>query len=48
MKACERNINQIKFDYEKRCMDLCSFYLDKACLISINKINIKFIFRKQT
>jgi hypothetical protein len=23
----ERNINQIKFDYEKRCIDLYSFYL---------------------
>jgi hypothetical protein len=26
IKACERNINQIKFDYEKRYMDLyCSY-----------------------
>jgi hypothetical protein len=23
--------------YEKWCMDLCSFYLEKACLISINQ-----------
>jgi hypothetical protein len=25
-------------------MDLYSFYLEKACLISINKSNVKFIF----
>jgi hypothetical protein len=29
-------------------MDLYSFYLEKAYLWSINKINIKLIFRKQT
>jgi hypothetical protein len=27
-------------------MTLYSFYLEKACLIDINKINIKLIFRK--
>jgi hypothetical protein len=28
-KACERNINQIKFDYEKWCIDLYCSYLEK-------------------
>jgi hypothetical protein len=48
MKARERNIDQIKFDYKKQCIALNRFYLEKTGLISINKINIKFIFRKQT
>jgi hypothetical protein len=47
-KACEIKINQIKFDYEKRCMDLYRFYLEKTGLISINKINIELFFKKQT
>jgi hypothetical protein len=37
-KACARNINQIKFAYEKRCMDLYCFYLEKTCLIDISKL----------
>jgi hypothetical protein len=37
MKACERNINQIKFDYEERCIDLNCLYLEKASLLSINQ-----------
>jgi hypothetical protein len=26
-KTCDRNINQIKFAYEKGCIDLFCFYL---------------------
>jgi hypothetical protein len=42
-KTCDRNINQIKFPYEKRCIDLYSFYLEKdmynKTLIKINIIS---------
>jgi hypothetical protein len=34
IKACKVIINQIKFDYEKRYIDLYSFYLEKACISS--------------
>jgi hypothetical protein len=47
-KHVRETLIKLNIGYEKPCMDLYRFYLEKTYLIDINKINTTFIFRKQT
>jgi hypothetical protein len=47
-KHVRETLIKLNLIMKKRCIDLYSFYLEKTCLISINKINIKLSFEKQT
>jgi hypothetical protein len=40
-KHVRETLIKLNLIMKKRCIDLYSFYLEKTCLISINKINIK-------